>query len=573
MFGPVITTRCYIATRNHIMTKYTTTLLLLLLLLPSVVMAQQTIVVTDDDVVGDVHWTNDNTYILNGRVFLEDGGTLTIDPGTVIKGRYSADPNNASVLVIAPGAKIFAEGTPEQPIIFTAEDDDVNDPNDLDGNDKGLWGGVIILGRASLNVAGGTAQIEGIPEDDTRGTYGGDDDDDDSGIFRYVSIRHGGTSIAPNNEINGLTMGGVGRGTTIEYVEVFANMDDAFEWFGGTVDTRYLLSVFAGDDQFDYDEGFRGRGQFWFGIQSVDDAGSGGEFDGGTTPEDGQPYAIPTIYNMTMIGSGADSNLGSNDFGMNIRDNAGGKIHNSIITDFAGAAVQVEDLPSGEDSWARLQAGDLAITNSIFYGFGDGSEPSDIFVVAGEQATGPLFVDYMMDSANANRVADPMLKGISRDMDGGLDPRPAEGSPALSGAVAVPDDGFFETTTFIGAFGPDDTWFAGWTALDELGYLDASLRTSTETGSELPTAVSLHQNYPNPFNPTTTISFELDEPQQVRLTVVDVMGREVAVLMDEGVGAGSHALTFDAESLASGIYLYRLETGQGVTTRTMTLLK
>src|SRR5690606_39227492 len=181
------------------------------------------------------------------------------------------------------------------------------DPDDLTTDDRGLWGGVILLGRASLNVAGGEEQIEGLPESDVRGTYGGDDDDDDSGVMRYVSIRHGGARIAPDNEINGLTMGGVGRGTTIEHVEVFANQDDGFEWFGGTVNTRYLVAAFCGDDSFDYDEGFRGKGQFWFALQAGDDAGSGGEFDGGTTPEDGQPYAIPTVYNMTLIGSGAAS--------------------------------------------------------------------------------------------------------------------------------------------------------------------------------------------------------------------------------------------------------------------------
>lgn len=556
------------------MTKFTTSLILaLMLLLPSTAFAQETIVVTDDDVVGDTHWTSDNTYILDGRVFVEEGGTLTIDAGTVIKGRYSADPNNASVLVVAPGAKIFAEGTPELPIIFTAEADDLNDPTDLTADDKGLWGGVIILGRAGLNVAGNRSQIEGIPEDDTRGTYGGDDDDDDSGVFRYVSIRHGGTSIAPNNEINGLTMGGVGRGTTIEYVEVFANMDDGFEWFGGTVDTRYLISAFAGDDQFDYDEGYRGRGQFWFGIQGADDAGSGGEFDGGTTPEDGQPYAIPTIYNATLIGSGADANLGSNDFALNIRDNAGGKIHNSIFTDFSGTAVQVEDLPSGEDSWARLLAGDLAITHNIFYGFGDGSEASDLFVVAGEQSTHPQFVEYMTAAAQANRIVDPALKGISRGSDGGLDPRPAPDSPALSGATDVPDDGFFVPTSFVGALGADDTWIAGWTALDELGHISIETGTSSESGPELPRTVTLHQNYPNPFNPATSITFEIAKTQRIRLSVVDVMGREVAVLTDGTVPVGSHTVSFDAASLASGLYIYRLDSAQGSTARTMTVLK
>ena len=542
------------------------------LLVPSLAFGQQTIVVTDDDVTGEVTWTSDNVYILNGRVFAEEGTVLTIEPGTVIKARYSADPENASVLVIAPGAKIYAEGTPEAPIIFTAEDDDLDDPYDLDETDRALWGGVIILGRAGLNVAGGQEQIEGIPASDTRGMYGGDDDDDDSGVFRYVSIRHGGASIAPNNEINGLTMGGVGRGTTIEYVEVFANLDDCFEWFGGTVDTRYLVGAFCGDDTFDYDEGYRGNGQFWFGIQSPDEAGTGGEFDGGTTPEDGTPYAIPTIYNVTLIGSGAESGLASNDFAMNIRDNAGGKFYNSIFTDFAGRAVQVEDLPSGEDTWARLLADELVISHSIFYGFGGGTTPDELFVVAGQEETSPLFVDYITAEAQNNLLVDPQLRSISRFADGGLDPRPAAGSPALASATYPADDDFFVQTDYLGAFDGEDLWIEGWTGLSTLGYLSEDGGVSNEPGFN-GSGFEIERNYPNPFSRSTTIAYEVDAPQHVRLAVYDVTGREVAVLVDEAVAAGRHEVGFSATALPSGIYIYRLQGNQRTAAGTMTLVR
>src|SRR5690625_5359206 len=197
-------------------------------------------------------------------------------------------------------------------------------------------------------------------------------------------------------------MGGVGRGTTIEYVEVYANLDDCFEWVGGTVNTRYLAGAFCGDDTFDYDEGARRLYLLCLGIQARDDAGTGGEFDGGTTPEDGTPYAIPTIYNVTLIGSGAESGLASNDFAMNIRDNAGGRFYNSVFTDFAGRAVQVEDLPSGEDSWARLLAGDLVISNSLFFGFGGGSTPEELFVVAGQGEASPPSVDHIHAPARSH---------------------------------------------------------------------------------------------------------------------------------------------------------------------------
>ena len=245
-----------------------------------------TIEITDTDIAANTNvvWTADNEYILNGLVFVDPGASLTIQPGTVIKGK-PGQGENSSALVVARGGKIFASGTAEDSIVFTAEADDVDNPSDLPLDARGLWGGVIILGNASLNSEPGETPIEGIPTTEPRGLYGGSDDADNSGVFRYVSIRHGGTDIGAGNEINGLTMGGVGSGTLIEYVEVYNNKDDGFEWFGGTANTKYLVSAFNGDDAFDYDEGFRGKGQFWFVIQDDETGNRAGEHDGGPTPE------------------------------------------------------------------------------------------------------------------------------------------------------------------------------------------------------------------------------------------------------------------------------------------------
>ena len=323
------------------------------------------VTITDADMVGNVTFTSDNTYLLSGLVFVEDGETLTIEPGTVIKGRASGTSGEDTALIVARGGRIFADGTARNPIIFTAEADDVNDPDDIllssPTASRGLWGGVIILGRASINTATGENNIEGIDAStEPRGIYGGGrnpDDDDNSGVFRYVSIRHGGTDIGANNEINGLTMGGVGRGTTIEHVEVFYNQDDGFEWFGGTVNTRYLISAFAGDDAFDYDEGFRGEHQFWFSIQDPSLGDHAGEHDGGTDPEDGRPYARPTIMNATYIGRGASSTGGKDNNALIFRDNAGGMYFNSIFTEFQGHMLSIEDPTRGaQDSKARLRS-------------------------------------------------------------------------------------------------------------------------------------------------------------------------------------------------------------------------
>lgn len=546
-----------------------TTLLLLIFLSPRA-WAQNEITVTNADIQGDVVWTSDNVYLMDGYIYVEDGETLTIEPGTVIKG--TADPTTGdqeTALIVARGGQIFAEGTPSEPIIFTAEDDDVTDSDDLTLDDRGSWGGVLILGRAGINVGGGENFIEGLPttgDNAANNRYGGDDDDDDSGVFRYVSIRYGGAIFGQDNEINGLTMGAVGRGTTIEYVEVFANQDDGFEWFGGTVNTKYLVAAFCGDDMFDYDEGFRGRGQFWFGIHGSDDAGSGGEHDGGTDPETGQPYAIPVIFNATYIGSGAGSLRSSNDFALNLRDNAGGKYYNSIFTDFAGAGVAIEDLGSGEDSRGRLEAGDLVLSHNIWFGFGDVNgigldDYSDIFV---DQFAADAFADdNWLD-------VDPELRSISREAVMELDPRPIEGSPALTNETqAPPADGFFVDAEYIGAFG-NELWIDEWTLLSQAGYVPTA---SESDRVEIPVHFALEQNYPNPFNPSTTIEFSLSRPQHATLVVYDMMGRRVKVLVDGVRAAGLHSVSFDASGIASGMYVYVLRTEQHVSQLTMSILK
>jgi PKD repeat protein len=425
----------------------------------------------------EVTWSSDFTYLLDGNVYVNGGQTLTIEPGTVIKGiTEPTTGDQASALIVARDGMIEADGEANNPIVFTAENDDVSDPSDLGPTDRQLWGGVIINGRAPNNVGGGTNFIEGLPQEDPRNVYGGSDPDDDSGTFRYVSIRHGGALFGRDNEINGLTMGSVGRGTTIEYVEVYANKDDGFEWFGGTVNTKHLVSAFVGDDGFDYDEGWTGENQFWMLLHNDDEAGTGGEHDGGANPETGEPFAIPTIANVTYIGSGADANVTSNDFALTIDDNAGGKYYNSIFGDFAGAGVTVEDLSSGADSRQRLEEGDLVLDSNIWYDFGDINgvgidEFSDVFVTDGEGNRQQYVIDAFADINHLG--VDPQLGGISRTADGGLDPLPASDGAAFSRDRAdVPNaDGFFEDVDYIGAFG-DENWAEGWTTLSQNGFFN-----------------------------------------------------------------------------------------------------
>lgn len=253
-------------------------------------------------------WTNDNIYKINQKVVVDAGATLTIQEGTIIKGTPGTG-SLASALIIARGAKINAVGTASEPIIFTSSSDNIEvgqtAGTNLDENDRGLWGGLIILGNAPCSFSGNIpeAQIEGIPADDTFGLYGGPDAADNSGVLSYISIRHGGALIGEGNEINGLTLGGVGNGTVINNIEVVANVDDGIEFFGGTVNASNLLVWAQGDDALDIDQAYSGTIDNAVVVLG-DFSDHAFEIDG---PE-GSASGSFTIQNATIIGNTVTEN-------------------------------------------------------------------------------------------------------------------------------------------------------------------------------------------------------------------------------------------------------------------------
>ncbi len=250
-------------------------------------------------------WTADNVYVLNQKVVVNNGVTLTIEAGTIVKGAEGSG-SLASALVVAQGGKINAVGTSSQPIIFTSVLDNIA-PGQLSGTnlvetDQGLWGGLIVLGNAPISAGDGDviSQIEGIPSGDTFGAFGGNDPADNSGTISYVSIRHGGALIGSGNEINGLTLGGVGNGTTISNIEIVSNLDDGIEFFGGTVNVSNLLIGFQGDDGVDIDMNYSGTVSN-FMVVNGSSSDEGLEIDGpeGTTHTSG----LFTLENGTVYGS------------------------------------------------------------------------------------------------------------------------------------------------------------------------------------------------------------------------------------------------------------------------------
>ncbi len=235
-------------------------------------------------ITANTTWTANKIWVLDQKVIVSSGVTLTIEPGTIIKGKEGSDAL-ASALVIAKGAKINAVGTAANPIIFTSILDNIKigeiTGTNLTNTDKGKWGGVIILGNAKISAANGDviSQIEGIPASESYGSYGGTDDADNSGVMKFVSIRHGGALIGAGNEINGLTLGGVGNGTVISDIEIVANLDDGVEFFGGTVNVTNVICAYGGDDGLDIDQNYAGTVTNFIVIQDVE-SDKGLEIDG-----------------------------------------------------------------------------------------------------------------------------------------------------------------------------------------------------------------------------------------------------------------------------------------------------
>ena len=281
----------------------------------------------------DYHMTAGNEYILDGKMVFANGAKLTIDAGVTIKGVFKTDPTKASAIVITKGSQIIANGTATNPIIMTAQN-----------GTKGGWGGLVMLGKATVNQ-GNTKVIEGIDNSiatDFPGvdfTYGGSDDADNSGSLKYVRIEFAGASIAANNELNAFTFGGVGSGTTLENLQAYKGADDAFEFFGGTVNAKYLISTATDDDAFDFDFGYRGKLQFL--ISNIDKTLSyssdpnGIECDNDGAGSGATPFTHPVISNLTVIGAdGAIAGGGPLKSGANFRRNTQFTLVNSILYGF-----------------------------------------------------------------------------------------------------------------------------------------------------------------------------------------------------------------------------------------------
>ncbi len=389
--------------------------------------------------VEDVTIEADKTNILRGNVFFGTDNahiTVTIEPGAVIYGESSS----LGTFIVARGSMIDAQGTAAAPIVLTSDKADGD-------RGRGDWGGLIINGSATLNT-GEEAWGEG-----STGWYGGTDDADNSGILQYVRVEWAGQEISPENELNGIAFQGVGSGTIVDHVQVHMNSDDGIEFFGGTVNVKYAYTTGIGDDNFDWTDGWRGKGQFWV-AQQYDDAGDQGfECDNSSEDNLATPRALPTIYNVTLVGQQ------SADIGMLLREGTGANIYNAIVMNFGDEGVRLDHNATYTESWddgTSALNGTLIVDNSIFYNNAGGlaadggdADPNVIPFTA---------ADFMTTLNVNNREVDPLLN----DPYNFSTPNylPTGSSPALSGA-ATPSDSWFDNADYVGAFGSDN-WLSGW---------------------------------------------------------------------------------------------------------------
>ena len=370
---------------------------------------------------------------MDGYVFVNGGQALTIEAGTIVKGAAGSGVD-AAAMIVSAGGQIFAEGTEDCPIIFTFEGDALDGSTSY--NTRGQWGGLIVLGDATTNF-GGPAQVEGIPTDNNQATYGGSNDEDNSGVLTYVSIRHGGTQLGAANEINGLTLAGVGSGTTIHHVEVVSNLDDGIEFFGGAVTVDQALVAFCGDDSFDWDQGYHGGGSQWLAVQDqpTGEGDRGGELDGDDSDDsnvsaDEMPFATPTIEGWTVVGVGGQQ-------GLLFRNGSGGHVSNGLLCN-TSEGIEIEDKTDEvEDAYQRFLAGDLTLTNIVVTGGGAALDYD------GEATDG---ADVLNAYAEANGVISGSVDGLDDMFD--FDP---------SGTFALDP-----LNVEVGQ-GSGHAWTAGWT--------------------------------------------------------------------------------------------------------------
>ncbi|HQW24209.1 MAG TPA: T9SS type A sorting domain-containing protein [Bacteroidia bacterium] len=526
-------------------------LLLILAMIASTFLTKaQSIITVSGDITSNTTWTRNNQYVLSGFVYVTANAELIIESGTIIKG----DKATKGSLIITRGSKIFALGNATEPVIFTS-----GEP--LGTRTYGDWGGLIILGRAPINDPAGEKVIEG-GIDAVKGLYGGTDVSDNSGTLEFVRIEFPGIAFQPNNEINGLTCGGVGNGTTINNIQVSYSGDDSYEFFGGTVNCKNLISYRGVDDDFDTDFGFSGNLQFIVALRDsnvADVSGSNGfESDNDATGSLNAPLTHATVSNATIIGPlvNAGTIINSNyKRGAHIRRSSQESLYNSIITGYpVGLFID------GTNCETSATAGDLEVKNTVLAGcltnFAVAS--GSAWDLAGWYGTG-LFANEIQLNVSDISLTDPHNYSSPNFL-------PQMSSSMLFGADFLSTrltNSFFDAVTYRGAFGSID-WTSGWANwTPETNNYILSVNSIN--------SISSFEVYPNPVSDVVNVKFNLNKNESISYVIKDLSGREVSLKNEMNLNAGLNSFSVNTSELSKGIYFLSISTHAGE--KTVRLIK
>jgi len=407
--------------------------------------------VVPPNITANTTWTCQKRYVLSSNVYVKGGATLTIEPGTVVQG------SSEGALFITREGKIDAAGTKDAPIVFTSYQPDGQ-------KRRGDWKGVVLLGQASINTISKDTIFEGLedlPEYRFGALNGVSDDTHNCGRIKYARIEYAGYRIATDKELNGLSLGGCGTQTQLDYIQIHGGNDDGIEFFGGTAGAKHLVLTGNDDDNIDWDLGWRGKLQFvvvqQHKVASSTQAENGVEADNDATAFANTPIAKPTLFNITLIGA----NEGTKGRGLLLRRGTQGLIKNTIVQGFPVGAIDVRD----SATVAGTVSGDLDVTNSVFFQSGPGgSTPFPAETGMADNDTGFDENAFFTAPARQNRTnVDPQLTAPYDIAAPNFGPR--AGSPVATGGATPPADGFFDVSaTYVGAIAPGADWTAGWTA-------------------------------------------------------------------------------------------------------------
>ncbi len=471
----------------------------------------------DADITSNTTWSG--IILLKNKVYVKNGATLTIEPGTIIRG----DKTTQGSLIITRGSKIMADGTINNPIVFTSNEN-------VGARTEGDWGGLVLLGNARNNQPGGVANIEGInPIEETK--FGGNDDADNSGILRYVRVEFAGIALQPGKEINGVTFGSVGAKTIVDNVQVSFSGDDSFEWFGGAVDCKHLIAYRGIDDDFDTDFGFRGRVQFGLIIRDPEmsdaaGASNGFESDNDAAGSNAKPLTAGVFSNITMVGAKGNGtvvlpNGEKFEKAFCIRRNSSISVFNTVSTGWEKGlsieGVAVEDNVTGDS---------LGFVNNSFVNYTTNTK----VVTATQGFYQPWFGPKNNDTTAL--IADVKWADLFKGLGTKVDARLTAGS-----VIATTAD-----------------------------FTHNKFKEKSASIAEVTVLVSEANIFPNPMNVNGVISFNLPTSSELTINLFDVTGKKISTLANGTFDAGKNNVAINASSLENGFYLVAISNGTSTQT-------